>query len=195
MIFVIGGSGSGKSSYAEERITLLSEGIKKYYLATMQIYDREGEEKAERHRSLRNGKGFITVEQPAAIQNALKKMEAGDKTALLECISNLAANEMFSGEIPKSAESITKEIIRGIEVLKGELMHFVAVSNNVFEDGLIYDEATMQYIRAMGRINEALSRMADETVEVVAGIPMVLKSWTGSEAPEGRKKGGEGCMC
>ena len=44
MILVIGGSGSGKSSYAEEIVCSVSgEDMKKYYLATMQIFDEDGE--------------------------------------------------------------------------------------------------------------------------------------------------------
>ena len=44
MVLVIGGSGSGKSSYAEETAVSLAEkgmSMKKYYLATMQIFDEE----------------------------------------------------------------------------------------------------------------------------------------------------------
>ena len=37
---VLGGSGSGKSAYAEH---LLDGKTNKYYIATMQVYDAEGE--------------------------------------------------------------------------------------------------------------------------------------------------------
>lgn len=40
---VTGGSGSGKSAYAESLLSSC-EGIR-YYIATMQIYDAEGEKK------------------------------------------------------------------------------------------------------------------------------------------------------
>lgn len=59
---VTGGSGSGKSAYAESLLSSC-EGIR-YYIATMQIYDAEGEKKVERHRKLRAGKGFLTIESP-----------------------------------------------------------------------------------------------------------------------------------
>ena len=97
MVLVVGGSGSGKSSYAEKTaVSLAQAGMKKYYLATMQVFDDEGRKKVERHRYLRNGKGFFTIEQPTRISGALEKMEDGDRTVLLECISHLMANEMFS---------------------------------------------------------------------------------------------------
>lgn len=176
MTLIIGGSGSGKSAYAEDYIISLSEEIKKYYIATMKIYDKESERKVERHRMLRNGKGFVTIEQSVNISEATEKMVNGEGTALLECISNLTANEMFAQEIPETEETITEKIVKGIDALNKKLTHLVIVSNNVFEDGKIYDETTMTYIRAMGRINTLLAKMADEVIEVVVGIPVVIKS-------------------
>ena len=187
MTLIIGGSGSGKSAYAEDYMVSISEDRKKYYIATMQIYDEEGKRKVERHRMLRGGKGFSTIEQPVDIGKAAEKMEAEDRTALLECVSNLTANEMFSGEVLGTEEAITEKIVGGIAVLNRELTHLVIVSNNVFEDGNVYDKTTMAYIRAMGRINQKLAEMADEVVEVVVGIPIVIKNKNISLQKEGKK--------
>ena len=187
MTLIIGGSGSGKSAYAEDYMVSISEDRKKYYIATMQIYDEEGKRKVERHRMLRGGKGFSTIEQPVDIGKAAEKMEAEDRTALLECVSNLTANEMFSGEVPGTEEVITEKIVGGIAVLNRELTHLVIVSNDVFEDGNVYDKTTMAYIRAMGRINQKLAEMADEVVEVVVGIPIVIKAKSVSLKKKGKK--------
>lgn len=175
MSLVIGGSGSGKSAYAEQRITLLSKRYQKYYLATMQLLDCESERKVQRHQKQRSKNNFVTIEQATQIQNALPKMAAGKKTALLECISNLTANEMFIQTEVKQKEQVVNEVIKGVELLKQELQHLVVVSNNVFEDGVVYDETCMEYIRAMGEINTRLAAMAEEVVEVVAGIPILIK--------------------
>ena len=51
----------------------------------------------------------------------------------------------------------------------------VVVSNNVFEDGIQYDTGTGEYLNALGRINERLAVLADEVIEVVVGIPVILK--------------------
>ena len=187
MTLIIGGSGSGKSAYAEDYMVSISEDRKKYYIATMQIYDEEGKRKVERHRMLRGGKGFSTIEQPIDIGKAAEKMEDGDRTALLECISNLTANEMFLEEVPGTEEVITEKIVGEIAVLNRELTHLVIVSNNVFEDGNVYDKTTMAYIRAMGRINQKLAEMADEVVEVVVGIPIVIKDKNISLQKKGKK--------
>ena len=49
------------------------------------------------------------------------------------------------------------------------------MTNNVFEDGVSYDESTMNYIKAMGIVNRGLAAMAECVVEVVAGIPVAVK--------------------
>lgn len=181
MVLVVGGSGSGKSGYAEREACILSgkNGAEKYYVATMQVFDEEGKKKVDRHRRIRKGKGFVTIEQPVDIHRAIEKMESKQPTVLLECISNLTANEMFLGEEsggrPRSAKEIWEKIVREMEAVEKAASHLVVVSNNVFEDGIVYEKTVMEYVRAMGRINQALARMADRVVEVTAGIPVVVK--------------------
>ena len=180
---ITGGSGSGKSAYAEKYICHVSneKGYKeKYYIATMQIFDDEGQRKIDRHRRLRAGKGFITIEQPRDIQNAVSKLQSENclktgRSALLECMSNLTANEMFTKDGMKSEEEVVEKIVSEIQTLSQKLDNLVIVTNNVFEDGVIYDAGTMEYLRALGRINAALAHLADRVAEVVVGIPVELK--------------------
>lgn len=174
MTLITGGSGSGKSAYAEDYLLSLAKEEKKYYIATMQIYDAEGERKVMRHRDLRRGKGFQTIEAPRDLKKAAAKMEPG-AAALLECLSNVTANEMFTGESMKEAKETAGKVLRGIEAIRRKISHLVLVTNNVFEDGITYDEGTMEYLRALGMINTALAEQADQVVEVVVGIPVVLK--------------------
>lgn len=189
---VTGGSGSGKSAYAES-LLFSCEGIR-YYIATMQIYDAEGEKKVERHRKLRAGKGFLTIESPMNVgkiqfvcageaeqaqyrQEAERKVQCSSekKSALLECMSNLTANEMFTKDGMKSEEEVVEKIVSEMQTLSQKLDNLVIVTNNVFEDGVIYDAGTMEYLKALGRINTALARLADRVAEVVVGIPVELK--------------------
>ncbi len=183
MTLVIGGSGSGKSAYAEETALGLLRKKKEtlLYLATMRILDAEGQKKANRHRKNRSGKGFLTLEQPLDIIRVLENLKSGEGIVLLECISNLAANEMFAKETPGTKEQVTEKIVREVEALRNHVTHLVVVSNNVFEDGVVYDADTMEYIEAMGGINQRLASMADRVVEVVVGIPVILKEAGGGQ--------------
>lgn len=173
MTLILGGSGSGKSAWAEAYTERICRGEQKYYIATMQVYGEEGQKKVEKHRQQRSGKGFLTVEQPVDLARAAEKMAEGEKTALLECLSNLTANEMFRTETPETEAAVTEKILADVAALHKTLRHLVIVSNNVFEDGSVYDETTMAYIRALGRINTALAQTADTVTEVVVGIPVV----------------------
>lgn len=173
LILVIGGSGSGKSAYAENYISELSEGCKKYYIATMDNKDEESMKKIERHQRMRRKKGFITIEQPFSVENALDKMDKGqESTAILEAISTLTANEMFSVVNECRVED---KITTGVKLLSKKLKHLLVVTDNVFEDGITYDSETKEYIRVMGTVNRRLALAADRVVEIVAGIPVTIK--------------------
>ncbi len=172
MTLMIGGSGSGKSAYAEKRAC--EAGAPLYYLATMRIMDEEGKQKVRRHQVQRERKGFLTVEKPVNIGEANAQIAYGG-TVLLECISNLAANEMFSGPSKKAADRTAADVIRGIRQLSEQAGQLFIVTNQVFEDGIVYQEETKDYMDALGKINCDLARMADEVIEVVAGIPVVIK--------------------
>ena len=176
-ILVIGGSGSGKSEYAENLILQLAKGNqnkKLYYLATMKVYGKEGLEKIERHRKLRSGKGFETLEKTEDIAECISGSEKGS-IVLLECMSNLVANEMFTDSEIKNEGDVAKKITAELEKLADYYGDMVIVTNNVFDDGIEYDETTISYIRCLGKININLAKMADKVIEVVAGIPVVVK--------------------
>lgn len=174
---VIGGSGSGKSQYAEQ---LLSNTKAKhsYYLATMEVYGDEGLQKVERHRKMREGKGFATIERPKDLSGICIGTEWEDSAVLVECISNLTANEYFSwegGASEENARLIEAKIVHGIAVLASQVKDLIIVTNDVFSDGIQYSEETMNYMELLGKINQKLCQIADRAVEVVCGIPLALK--------------------
>lgn len=178
-ILIQGGSGSGKSAYAEAvALSLRKEQEPLYYLATMKVYAEEGRKKVERHRQLRAGKGFLTIEQPVQIGEASGRIKEGS-IILLECMSNLAANEMFAGKVPRETQGVVREILEGICLLSRKADHLIIVTNNVFEDGIRYEETTRRYIEALGQINCGLAQLAEEVTEIVAGIPVPLKKRKG----------------
>ena len=168
LIFVYGGSASGKSEYAEERLCAISS-REKYYIATMEDGSDESRRRIMRHRQLRSGKGFITLEQPRDIQNANAK-----GCALLECLTNLVANEMFRGGKIFPYKYVAEKIISGIDKLYKKLEALIVVSGDVFGGGTFYDEATLAYMKALAMANSYFTSKADEAVQVVCGIPVYM---------------------
>ncbi len=174
MILVTGGSSSGKSAYAEQLLTKTNETDARYYIATMRVWDEEGRERVKKHRMLREGKGFSTIEQPADIIGVLDRIRPGS-CVLLECMSNLVANEMFDGGETHPAREVADKILGQTQALDGAASLLIVVTNNVFEDGIDYEPSTMEYLRALGMVNNQLAARAEQVVEVVAGIPVALK--------------------
>ena len=107
-VLVTGGAASGKSAYAEN-LLLRSSASPKWYLATMLAQDAESRARVERHRAMRKGKGFLTMECPFALE---KLVVPKNSALLLECLSNLLANECFCPE--GAGEHAQEAILRGI---------------------------------------------------------------------------------
>lgn len=166
MTVVTGGSGSGKSAFAEDKILSYGQG-KRFYIATMHPYDEESFKRVERHRKMREGKGFETVE----CYTGLEKLEfPEDAIVLLECMSNLTANEMF--ERDGAGINTIEAILAGVRKLRNQVRHLVIVTNEIFSEAASYEGDTVRYQEYLGVINQELGEMADEVVEVVYGIPV-----------------------
>lgn len=178
---VTGGSGSGKSEYAE-RLTMNLPSGRLIYLATMMVWNEEGRERVRRHRDMRAGKGFTTVERYTDLSSfklapAVTPFSGGEISSsgggllvLLECMSNLAANEFYRDE-----RLAFHNIMEGLSHLWLQCRDLVIVTNEVFSDGTGYDDETMRYIRLLGTVNRRLGQIANTVTEVVYGIPVTIK--------------------
>ncbi len=207
MELVTGGSGSGKSAYAEETLCSLDSSPdsgqgketgtqqdgQRYYIATMPSWDKETEKKIAKHRAMRAGKGFCTLEWYTDFEERLERadcpgMEGAD--ILVECLSNLTANEMYmeGGAGKNTADAV----IRGILCLRDRCRNLVVVTNDVFSESAEDSPEMRIYKETLGRINCALAEAADRVTEVVCGIPCTVKPETGRETEE--EKEGDGGM-
>ena len=168
---VIGGAASGKSEYAEG-LVLASSHFPRYYIATMEPFDDEGRARVEKHRRMRADKRFETVERYTGL-SSLRLPERG--TVLLECLGNLAANELYSpGGAGNRADTLTA-IVAGVEALLEQCADLVVVSNEVFAGGDRYGAGTGDYMRVLAGANRALARRADRVCEVVCTLPRYYK--------------------
>ncbi|MCI9037863.1 MAG: bifunctional adenosylcobinamide kinase/adenosylcobinamide-phosphate guanylyltransferase [Oscillospiraceae bacterium] len=181
LVLVIGGSGSGKSAYAE-KFLLAQAGGRAVYLAAMENTGDEAQQRIARHRAMRAahgaaaGRTFVTIERPVGIGGA--DLLPGD-AVLLEDLGNLLANELWSpGGAGKDAEG---QILAGVRALLERAGLLVIVSSDVSGDGAAYDAETAAYIRQMGALHCALAQMAEQVVEVVCGLPVIRKAVTENE--------------
>lgn len=193
MILIVGGSGSGKSSYAEYVCGELAGTSKKYYIATMRCEGEEGAKRVGKHRRMREGKIFITIECATDISKALdNEVDIEASVVLLEDLSNLVANEFFcidfdeiygeakdeksmSSDLEAYSKKISDKIFDDIIELSKKVRKLVVVSDNIFEDGFKYDEVTKTYMETLASINVKLAKTADCVAEVVVGMAMLIK--------------------
>lgn len=166
---IIGGSGSGKSEFAENYV--VSRGEKtRYYIATMYPYDEECKRKIARHREMRKEKAFTTMECYTRLETIAFPKKG---IVLLDCLSNLLANEMYQEDGRK--ENTAEVIVQSLLFLASQAEELVIVSNDVFTDGGSYDSFTMAYLDTFAAIHRMLGNHADQVIEVVYGIPVYEK--------------------
>lgn len=167
-ILLTGGSGSGKSTYAESLARALP--TPRYYIATMRPYDKECQVKIFRHKQQRESGEFITIERQTDV-HAIEFPARG--TAILECMCNLLANEMFDecGEV----HDVYDKILADIEALAKKCDTLILVTNEVGGGTGEYTPEVLRYIETLGRINRSLVASFDYAAELVCGIPLALK--------------------
>lgn len=164
IVLVTGGSGCGKSTWAEKLVSSLPN-EKRIYVATMQVYDEESVRRVARHRAQRADKGFTTIE----CEKDLAAAGIGEGSiVLLEDLVNLTANEMFDG-------GDVGRIVPALESLAKNCRHLIIVTNDVFSDGNEYSESTREYLRQLAAVNSAAAELAEHVIEVVYSIPVPLK--------------------
>ncbi len=161
---VIGGSGSGKSAFAEGLMARL-DGRERIYLATMRAQDDESRARVARHRGQRARGGYRTLEWPMDL--ALAPVGPG-ASVLLEDLPNLLANEMFGG-------GDGRRVGAALSALAARCANLVMVTGDVFADGERYDGQTEAYRRSLARLTAEAAALADAVIEVVAGIPIWIK--------------------
>jgi len=181
MILITGGSASGKSEYAERRAVQLPG--PRVYLAAMEVYGEEGEARVRKHRAMREGKGFRTVEQTRDLAQVFARGAVTEEDlVLLEDLSNLAANEMFLPDGRVRGEQETEELlVREVLSLSARCRELIVVGNLLGGDGAFFgnppseDDFSLRYLRAFSRAQNRIAAEASEVWIVRSGCPVILK--------------------
>ena len=173
LTLVLGAAASGKSAFAERLVS--ATGRPKIYIATAEALDEEMHVKIVAHQA-RRGSGWTTVEAPRDLGPALTAA-AADEAVLIDC-----ATLWLSNQIAANADLTTEES-RLLHAIHSCAAPVTMVSNEV-GSGVVPDNALARRFRsAHGRLNQGLAARADLVVQIVAGLPLVLK---------GRLPGGAG---
>ena len=161
-IFISGGCKNGKSTYAQEYAKRQQAG-QLYYVATMVSSDNEDAERIVRHQRERDGMGFITIEQPCAIEEILEKCDFRG-SFLLDSLTALLANEMFSARGDFDGNACNR-IAGGLEKILNQTPNIVIVSDYIYSDAMLYDTLTETYRKSLATLDRLVSRRCDVVLE------------------------------
>lgn len=148
---ILGPNNSGKSLYAEN-LAIQNIGSPLIYLATMIPQTEENKQRIKKHILQRDGKGFLTIEEPWNIHTL---DIPHDSVVLLEDASNLLANGIFVHH------SDTIECLKRIKLLANNCKKLIIVSIGGLEEGN-FDEETSNYISQLNLLNHSLTEIASD---------------------------------
>lgn len=162
---VLGGAASGKSVFAENLI--LNSTLSPIYIATSRIWDDETKTRVDVHKLRRDG-SWTTIEAIFDLTFALNAATA-DQAVLIDCATMWLTNHVLEENDLLVAQT---QLLRALKACAAPI---VIVSNEVGQ-GIVPDNALSRRFReAQGRLNIVLAAQSDVAVQVVAGLPNVLK--------------------
>ncbi len=182
IILVTGGARSGKSNYAESLCK--NQNNNTAYIATSIPFDKEMEDRVKKHQDSRPGE-WKTYEIYKDIYEIVKDLDKNHKTVILDCVTLLVNNLMFTFDIDidnstqEEVNELENYIKEQVKLLLNEIrktnLYFVIVTNELGMGVVPGNRLSRIYSDIVGRINQQISKESDEVYFVVSGIPMKIK--------------------
>ena len=165
--FIIGGTRSGKSAFAQRRA--LESGLSVIYFATAQVGDAEMAERIARHRAERPADWGL-VEEPLALADALKAHATPDRCLLIDCLTLWLSNLLAAGDERLNSE--TRNLLDILPALPGQVL---LVSNEVGQGIVPANPLARRFRDEAGRLHQSVAGRCDRVSFVIAGLPRTLK--------------------
>ena len=167
---VLGGTRSGKSSYALK----LAAGLPgpRLFVATCEPRDEEMQARIENHQRER-GPDWETRETCLDLPDLLTAPPGGYGVVLVDCLTMWLSNLMIKeGASKAGTETECERLAQALSVARTPT---ILVSNEVGW-GIVPDNPLAREFRDQaGALHQKIARVADLVVLVVAGLPVVIK--------------------
>lgn len=165
LVFVLGGARSGKSTYAETRMTALAPPW--IYIATAQAFDDEMRARIATHRDRRDAR-WQTIDAPHDLCAVLRDAPAS-APVLVDCLTLWLTNQLLADA------DLTAERECLVDTLSARRAPTFVVSNEVGL-GIVPDNALSRRFRdEAGFLHQAVAARADEVHLMVAGLSIRAK--------------------
>ncbi len=181
IIFVTGGSRSGKSKFAEDYV--LERATNPAYFATAIPFDDEMKQRVQIHQE-RRGSIWTNYALPYGLTDDDNELSAHD-VILLDCLTLLVFNLMFL--IESDYDHLSRERRAEIEIVVlaqikkmleqfAELPSKVVIVSNEIGLGIVPENALSRLYRdIVGRANQLVASSAENVYFVISGIPLKIK--------------------
>ena len=183
LCLVLGGVRSGKSAFAEARVTELSGVDDKpvLYVATGVAFDDEMKDRIQRHRESRSQE-WSTLEESVKLSERLAPLLAADQspgTVIIDSVDVWVANLLMENQAEnrRSLENIVmNEADKLLALAKKSPQAFVFVSSEVGLSLVPPEPLGRSFQDALGTVNQRIAAAATEVYLVIAGIATKIKS-------------------
>lgn len=171
-ILVTGGSRSGKSRYA---LQLAKENNDpKIFIATAEPLDEEMAERIKNHQNER-GKEWTTIEEPLDPAKMLRAQGNQPCFIVLDCITLWLSNMIMKDMAQETILERVHEFFKECKTCVGDII----VITNELGSGIVPLESSSRSFRDIaGLTNQILASEFDEVVNMVSGIPVIIKTST-----------------
>lgn len=178
LILILGGSRSGKSTYAQ-KLALELGGARVLFVATAEARDDEMQARIAKHKEERPA-GWRTLEAPLDVAEALRPTVGDARVVLLDCLTLLASNAMLAqgenADEKAMEQALLREVNAVLDLWRAGDFDLIVVSNEVGLGVVPAYELGRYYRDLLGRANQMLAAQADRVYFMIAGLPLELKS-------------------
>ena len=176
-MLVLGGARAGKSRFALERARHLAGGSGRpgrvAFVATAEAGDQEMAARIARHRVERPPE-WLTVEAPSDLAGALAALAGRAEVVVVDCLNLWVANLL--GRDPDLTDESLGVALAAVTLLLARPRFATLVVSNEVGSGVHPETPVGRRFRdLLGVANQAVARVADEVVLVVAGCPLWVK--------------------
>ena len=181
LTLIIGGARSGKSRFAQ---SLCCSSPRVAYVATARVEDEEMRGRVARHRQDRPP-NWITFEEPLAISEIIRQHALKFDFMIVDCLTLWLGNLCWSMR-ENSFQALEWRALDEVEHLveTARSTRLVVVTNEVGQ-GIVPESPLGRLFRDLqGWINQAVAGKADLVYQMVAGIPIPIKSQKGGNATQ-----------
>ncbi|MFY0599995.1 MAG: bifunctional adenosylcobinamide kinase/adenosylcobinamide-phosphate guanylyltransferase [Cyclobacteriaceae bacterium] len=165
--YITGGERSGKSAYAQ--LLALSLSDKPYYLATSRKWDKDFEERVERHVADRDER-WTTIEEEKYIGD----LNLEGKVVVMDCLTLWLTNWYVDtkNDVQQCLEKGKEEL----EKLFDQETTLIIISNEIGMGLHAQSEVGRKFTELQGWTNQFIAEKADKAIFMVSGLPIELKN-------------------